>query len=268
MMLYSVCIPVCLCASSRFTGIFWYPMRIKRFASSVVRVMVCPTAASSPSRIQSQCRAWKRNGKIIATASRASTENGKEGGRCSGKNPKREKRTVGRRGEVAAHGRYGVGTCGRRMPTPCCPTSAGLSCRTRCRSPPSPCVTLPSPRRSAGLVLLEQPTPLALSRSLSHSLTLSPALSLSSPLSLSLSLSLTLSLSLSLPLSLSLSLSLSRSLSLSPFVLLSLALAHSPSRRRRRRSAIGAITTPCWWLGRRPCAIPPSPSTPGWVACT
>ena len=27
--------------------------------------MVCPTAASSPSRIQSQCRAWKRNGKII-----------------------------------------------------------------------------------------------------------------------------------------------------------------------------------------------------------
>ena len=65
MMLYSVCIPICLCASSRFTGIFWYPMRIKRFASSVVRVMVCPTAAFSPSRIQSQCRAWKRNGKII-----------------------------------------------------------------------------------------------------------------------------------------------------------------------------------------------------------
>ena len=27
--------------------------------------MVCPTAAFSPSRIQSQCRAWKRNGKII-----------------------------------------------------------------------------------------------------------------------------------------------------------------------------------------------------------
>ena len=27
--------------------------------------MVCPAAASSPSRIQSQCRAWKRNGKII-----------------------------------------------------------------------------------------------------------------------------------------------------------------------------------------------------------
>ena len=40
-------------------------IRIKRFASSVVRVMVCPTAAFSPSRIQSQCRAWKRNGKII-----------------------------------------------------------------------------------------------------------------------------------------------------------------------------------------------------------
>ena len=38
---------------------------LKRFASSVVRVMVCPTAAFSPSRIQSQCRAWKRNGKII-----------------------------------------------------------------------------------------------------------------------------------------------------------------------------------------------------------
>ena len=268
-MLYSVCIPVCLCASSRFTGIFWYPMRIKRFCF-ISRPgnglsYCCFQSEPNPKPMPGMETEWKDN-----SHSEQSEHREREGGgrRCSGKNPKREKRTVGRRGEVAAHGRYGVGTCGRRMPTPCCPTSAGLSCRTRCRSPPSPCVTLPSPRRSAGLVLLEQPTPLALSRSLSHSLTLSLALSLSSPLSLSLSLSLTLSLSLSLPLSLSLSLSLSRSLSLSPFVLLSLALAHSPSRRRRRRSAIGAITTPCWWLGRRPCAIPPSPSTPGWVACT
>ena len=35
MMLYSVCIPICLCASSRYTGIFWYPKQILTLAPVV-----------------------------------------------------------------------------------------------------------------------------------------------------------------------------------------------------------------------------------------